>query len=113
MARLLEASGATVERVTISSLREETFYAAVRIASGDGEQDVDSRPSDALNLAARVGAPIHVDDDVMARAGIAGDDLERELAELCERYGFDREAGEWRTLSAELVKALHPPPRRK
>jgi bifunctional DNase/RNase len=113
MARLLEAAGAGVERVTISSLRENTFYAVVLIATGDGAQEIDSRPSDALNLAARVGAPIFVDDEVMATAGIAGEDLERELAELCEKYGFDQEAGEWRSLSPELVKALHPPPRRK
>ena len=113
MARLLEAAGAGIERVTISSLRENTFYAVVRVATGGGVQEIDSRPSDALNLAARVGAPIFVDDEVMDGAGIRGDDLERELAELCERHGFDTEAGEWRTLSPEQVKALHPPPRRK
>ncbi|HEY2940585.1 MAG TPA: bifunctional nuclease domain-containing protein [Gaiellaceae bacterium] len=114
MARLLEAAGANVERVTVNSLREETFYAVVRIVSGAGAREIDSRPSDALNLAARVGAPIFVDDEVMANAGIAGADLERELAETCEKYGWDLEAaGEWRSLSPELVKALHPPPGRR
>jgi uncharacterized protein len=114
MARLLEAAGSSVERVTINSLREETFYAVVRIAAGAGAQEIDSRPSDALNLAARVGARIFVDDPVMEQAGIAGDDLERELAETCEKYGWDLEApGEWRSLSPELVKALHPPPARR
>lgn len=114
MARLLEAAGARIERVTINSLRDQTFYAVVRIVTGDAVEEIDSRPSDALNLAARVGAPIFVDDEVMAEAGIAGDHLERELAEIHDRYGFDRElAGEWRSLSPELVKALHPPPGRK
>jgi RNA polymerase sigma factor (sigma-70 family) len=113
-ARLLEAAGATIERVTISSLRDETFYAVVRIVAGEASEDVDARPSDALNLAARVGAPIYVDDEVMARAGIAGDDLELELAEVYGKYGYAEVAeGEWRTLSPELVKALHPLPRRK
>jgi uncharacterized protein len=114
MARLLEAAGARIERVTISSLREETFYANVRVVGADGAQEIDARPSDALNLAARVDAPIFVDDEVMASAGIAGDDLERELAEVYEKYGYPAEApGEWRSLSPELVKALHPPPGRR
>ena len=114
MARLLEAAGATIERVTISSLRDETFYAVVTIVARDGSQEIDARPSDALNLAARVGAPIFVDDEVMAGAGLVGDDLERELAEVYEKYGYPEEVpGEWRSLSPELVKALHPPPTRK
>ena len=114
MARLLEAAGARIERVRISSLRDETFYAVVRIVTGELAEEIDSRPSDALNLAARVGAPIFVDDDVMASAGIVGDDLERELAEVYEQYGYPEEVpGEWRSLSPELVKALHPPPARK
>jgi RNA polymerase sigma factor (sigma-70 family) len=114
MARLLEAAGASVERVTINSLRDETFYAVVRIVARGEAQEIDSRPSDALNLAARVGAQVFVDDEVMANAGIAGDDLERELAETCEKYGWDIEgSGEWQSLSPELVKALHPPPARK
>ena len=113
-ARLLEATGGKIERVTISSLRDETFYAVVRVAGGDGAEEIDARPSDALNLAARVDAPIFVGDEVMANAGIVGDDLERELAEVYEKYGYPEEApGEWRSLSPELVKALYPPPGRK
>ena len=110
MARLLEAAGARVERVTISSLRDETFYAVVRIVAGNGAQEIDARPSDALNLAVRVGAPMFVDEEVMGAAGIVGDDLERELAGFYEKYGYAEEVpGEWRSLSPELVKALHPP----
>jgi len=114
MARLLEAAGARIGSVTINSLRDETFYAVVGIVTGAEAQEIDSRPSDALNLAARVGAPIFVDEEVMAQAGIAGNDLERELAEVYEKYGQGEEVpGEWRSLSPELVKALHPPPARK
>jgi RNA polymerase sigma factor (sigma-70 family) len=114
MARLLETAGARVERVTISSLRENTFYAAVAIATADGLQEIDARPSDALNLAARVEAPIFVDDEVIGQAGILAGDLERELAEMCEKYGYLPEVpGEWQSLSPELVKALHPPLARK
>jgi RNA polymerase sigma factor (sigma-70 family) len=114
MARLLEAAGASIERVTINSLRDETFYAVVRILASGAAQEIDSRPSDALNLAARVGAQVFVDEKVMANAGIAGADLDRELAETCAKYGWDLEVGgEWQSLSPELVKALHPPPARR
>jgi uncharacterized protein len=114
MARLLEAAGARIDRITINSLRDETFYAVVGVVTEEAAQEIDSRPSDALNLAARVGAPIFVDDEVLAQAGIAGGDLERELAEIYEKYGYPEEAsGEWRSLSPDLVKALHPPPARK
>jgi RNA polymerase sigma factor (sigma-70 family) len=114
MARLLEAAGARIERVTISSLRDETFYAVVRLVGGDGPEEIDARPSDALNLAARVGAPIFVDEEVLAQTATAGDDLELELAQIYEKYEHaDEVAGEWRSLSPELVKALHPRPGRK
>ena len=66
----------------INSLRDETFYAIVRIVARGEAQELDSRPSDALNLAARVGAQVFIDDEVMANAGIAGDDNRRLLAVL-------------------------------
>ena len=112
MVRLLEAVGARVERVTITSLRETTFYALVSIASGGEAHDVDARPSDALNLAARVGAPIFVEEQVLAEAGIAADDVFAGLtAESAKYHGGEVPEGEWRSLSVELVKELHRPPR--
>jgi len=109
MARLLEAVGARVERVVVNSLREGTFYATVELESG---KEIDSRPSDALNLAARVGAPILVEDAVMEHAFTG--DRDAKLKEDEDRLGLQPERpGEWRSLSPELVKELHPPPGRK
>jgi len=105
MARLLEAAGAQVESVRISSLRGRTFFATVVVAG----QEIDARPSDALNLAARVGAPIFVDDAVMEQAGRSGDSLDAELDEL-EAQFLDVDAdSEWASLSPALVKSLYPP----
>ena len=106
MAKLLEAAGARVERVEVNSLREETFYGTIVLATGGGEQEVDARPSDALNLAARVKAPILVDDAVMEHAFTG--DLEEKVREEQERRGLEPEEGEWRSLSPEMVKALYP-----
>ncbi|HEY3050243.1 MAG TPA: bifunctional nuclease domain-containing protein [Gaiellaceae bacterium] len=108
MATLLEAAGATVERVEVNSLRESTFYATIVLGTAGGTQEVDARPSDALNLAVRVGAPIFVDDAVMEHAFTG--DLEEKVREEQDRLGLEPEAeGDWRSLSPEMVKALHPP----
>lgn len=113
MVKLLDASGANVERVTISSLREKTFYALVRVAVDGGSKEVDARPSDALNLASRAGAPIFVDDEVFAQAGFGVGELPNRLDKEQEELFGERveEAGEWRSLSPELVRALWEPPR--
>src|SRR5207244_3377363 len=79
MARLLEATGGRVDHVRVSSLRDKTFYAVVAVGVGDRLDELDARPSDAFNLAARVGAPIFVDEHVLDHAGLLPDALESEL----------------------------------
>jgi RNA polymerase sigma factor (sigma-70 family) len=108
MARLLEAMGGHVERVVVSSLRDDTFYAAVHVADG-ARHEVDARPSDGINLAVRVGAPIFVDEEVFATAGFAAADesaLDRELNERCARHGEEPPPGEWRSLTPDLMPWL-------
>jgi bifunctional DNase/RNase len=117
MARLVEATGARIERVVVSSLREKTFYASVGVRTRDGAKEVDARPSDALNLAVRVGAPIFVDDEVMGASGIAAEDAAERMVAL-EREWLQsddaaEEPSEWRSLSPDFVKELHPVPGRK
>ena len=108
MAKLLEAAAARVERVVVNSLRENTFYATIVLATPGGEQEVDARPSDALNLALRVGAPIFVDDPVMESAFTG--DLDEKVREEEARLGLEAEGeGDWLSLSPEMVKAMHPP----
>ena len=66
---MTSAAGVQVESVHISSLKEETFYATVKLRNGQNVAEVDARPSDAVALALRAGTPIYVDDEVMTRAG--------------------------------------------
>ena len=108
MARLLEATGGRVDHVRVSSLRDKTFYAVLAIAVGDRLEELDARPSDAFNLAARVGAPIYVDDDVFEQAARPPDVLESEL----ESGPFEEgeQPARWDSLSPELVLSLHPGP---
>ncbi|MGV8850676.1 MAG: bifunctional nuclease family protein [Propionibacteriaceae bacterium] len=66
MADLLEALGHTLTAVKITEVEEGTFYAVIEV---DGEE-VSARPSDAVALALRVGAPIYAADDVLAEVGV-------------------------------------------
>jgi uncharacterized protein len=79
MRSLLDALGASLVRVDVSHIEEGTFFAEVVLATEEGERTVDARPSDAVALASRVGAPIWVADDVMDEAGIP-DPVEEEDA---------------------------------
>jgi uncharacterized protein len=100
-ARLLEAAGANVERVTINRLAEKTFYAKVTVAGAD----VDARPSDALNLAARVGAPVFASDEVLEQAGLESEGLHDELDALERSLGVPAEPdASWASLTGAQVK---------
>jgi RNA polymerase sigma-70 factor (ECF subfamily) len=112
-ARLMEASGARIDRVVVSSLRENVFYAAVHVAGADGAvQEIDARPSDGINLAVRVGAAIFVDEEVLESAGYEAADesaLDRELNERCAQHGDEPPPGQWRSLTPDLMPSLRPP----
>ncbi len=59
-----------VTRVEITGLQESTYYAEVHLVDGDGQaHTVDARPSDAIALALRFGAPIFAAATILAEAG--------------------------------------------
>jgi bifunctional DNase/RNase len=69
LANLIGELGATLESITVSELREHTFYATLDIRSAGGEVlHVDSRPSDAIALGVAQGVPIYVEEDVLEAA---------------------------------------------
>ena len=58
--------GIQVERVVVTSLRDNTFFAVIEMRMSDGNRMVlDSRPSDAIALALRADCPIYVDAEVI------------------------------------------------
>jgi bifunctional DNase/RNase len=65
---IVESVEAKVEKIVVNDLRENTFFALIHLRLGEEEITVDSRPSDAIALALRVGAPIFVEEDVVRRA---------------------------------------------
>jgi hypothetical protein len=61
---------AQVVRITVTELRENTFYAQITVQMDGTEIDVDSRPSDAIALAIRAEAPIYAADSVIEESAI-------------------------------------------
>ncbi len=75
MKSLLTKLGIAVERIVVTDVRNNTFYAAIHCRRGDDEVVFDSRPSDAIALALRTRAPIFVEDDVVRKShGLKGDE---------------------------------------
>ena len=62
--------GVKVSHVLVSELRNDTFFARIVVDVDGKSMEIDSRPSDAVALAVRVGAPIFVSEQVMSLASI-------------------------------------------
>ena len=58
LASIIGRFEADVARITVTELKESTFYATLTLAKDGDEIEIDSRPSDALALAVRTDAPI-------------------------------------------------------
>ncbi|HEY3541272.1 MAG TPA: bifunctional nuclease family protein [Gaiellaceae bacterium] len=83
MSELLEQLEAQVVRITVTELRENTFYAQITVQQDGREIEIDSRPSDAIALAIRAEAPIFAADRVIEESAIEfeGDDVDQEVLE--------------------------------
>ncbi len=84
MKSLLDALGADIERVDVTSLDEGTFFAELVIEAEGEELTISSRPSDAIALATRSGAPVFASRQLLDEAGIEIHD-DTEEAEI-ERF---------------------------
>ncbi len=68
---IIETLGATVERVAIVDYKNGAYIAELVLRKENGEEVViDSRPSDAINIALRFGAPIFLDENVVKKVNI-------------------------------------------
>ena len=67
---ILEGLDAKVVKIYINALKEDTFYAEITLEFNGTQIEIDSRPSDAIALALRVGASIYVSEEVLAKAGV-------------------------------------------
>jgi bifunctional DNase/RNase len=66
--------GGELEHVVVTELRNDVFYATLKINVGNEAIEIDARPSDSIALAVRLKVPIFVATSVMERAGIEPED---------------------------------------
>jgi len=84
---LIVELGLTVDRVVVTSLRDNTFYAVIEMTSENGDaMRLDSRPSDAIALALRADCPIFVDSEVIqaSRNSVAPDEESESDSDISE-----------------------------
>ena len=77
---ILSQLDAQVVRITVTELRENTFFAEITVQQDGSEIQIDSRPSDAIALAIRADAPIFAADDVIEESAIEfeGEEVDEE-----------------------------------
>jgi len=77
---------ATVKKVVVTDLRDDTFYALIWLDRNGSSITIDSRPSDALALALRTDAPIFVEEAVLKSSKIASAVSEKVGSEELRRW---------------------------
>jgi len=77
---------ARCERVSVTELRDNTFYASITLSVNGAEVEIDSRPSDALALAVRTDAPIYAADEVIEESSIEFEHEVEDQEEVVEKF---------------------------
>lgn len=67
MKNIFDAGGISVERITITDLKDHTFFAVLHLFQNGRHFEMDSRPSDALAIALRNSAPIYVTEEALEK----------------------------------------------
>ncbi len=106
MKAIIDRLGVTLSEVTVSELRDGTFYAKLSLDS----QEIDSRPSDAIALAVRYGVPIFVSEKVMDEASFVpeaeGEEGEKLAETTKEKKPATQKMSKLEALSAQLKEAI-------
>ncbi len=73
-------------QVAVTELRENTFFASITLNVNGREMEIDSRPSDAIAIAVRAGAPIFAAEEVIAESAIEFEHNMEESEDVVERF---------------------------
>jgi len=95
---VISSLNASIDSVVINELRDDTFYGRIILNAREGQVGIDSRPSDALALAIRAGAPIFAEDTVLDEAGLL---IDRETGQATPQ-----ETPEGKSVSEDELKKL-------
>ena len=78
---LVAELGGSMEKVTVTELRDSTFFAVISVEIEGRTVEIDSRPSDAIALAVRAGAEIFAADEVIEEAAVVFEEAMEETPE--------------------------------
>jgi len=84
MKNVIIQMGGVVDKVVINDLRDSTYYAEVHVLQGNNLLIIDSRPSDAINIALRFSAPIFVEEIVLEKSKVPKPEEDEEKKKLRE-----------------------------
>ncbi len=68
--RIIENLGAKIDKIVIDKIEDGIFYAKIHLSQGRKKIVIDSRPSDAINIAIRKKIKIFVEEEVFNKMGI-------------------------------------------
>jgi uncharacterized protein len=85
-AETLDQLDAQVVRITVTELKDNTFYASITLRVNGQEIEIDSRPSDALAVAVRTSAPIFAAEDVIQESAIEFEQEAEDTEEVVDKF---------------------------
>jgi hypothetical protein len=83
---VIEGLQAKVERIVITDLKENTFFAMIHVTRNGQQLAIDSRPSDAMALALRSEVPILVEETVLEKSSVSGDESGSDETERLRKW---------------------------
>ena len=104
MRDMLNQIGARVDRIMISELNNQVFFARIVIDHQGQSIEIDSRPSDAIAVAVRTGTRILVDESIMEQAGVPMDSDDDDVDDLGTQIANDLEGSEQAMIRPESTE---------
>ena len=83
---VIEGLQATVDRIVITDLKENTFFALIHVTRNGQQLAIDSRPSDAMALALRSEVPILVEETVLEKSSVSGEESGSDETERLRKW---------------------------
>jgi uncharacterized protein len=86
ISELINELDAQCTRVSVTELKDNTFYASITLRVNGQEVEIDSRPSDALALAVRTSAPIFAAEEVIQESAIEFEHEVEDTEEVVDKF---------------------------
>jgi len=77
---IIESGEMEIDKIVISDIKNNTYYATIWLRKGEKQLLIDARPSDAIAVALRLESPIFISDKVMKKASISHSSKEEEVS---------------------------------